>query len=249
MKHLFFLMTIVQIFSFTARAGIRKWVDIDAPAPNSLKKYEKGIKDSDLESFKKDVLQAENKAVPLLVQVMKDQHFSIKARWISTFLLTRIMQDKATPFITKFSTHPEWAMRLAALKSLLILKEKNSMVYEKALRDSSMLVRVQALENVRHLRMAELSPQIWNMLYHEENYQGDKQNKGGRERASILSSVIRALGELNYQTAKPYMLKMIKSDKYSDLFLALDFSLGKITGKPSPSGSVQSKRRYWKQIT
>ncbi|MGB0454882.1 MAG: HEAT repeat domain-containing protein, partial [Bacteriovoracaceae bacterium] len=87
-----------------------------------------------LEKLKRSTLRYSGKAVPALVQVMKESRFPEKNRWIATFLLGKIVGVKSAPFIAKFSNHPNWVMRLASLKTLLALRQTQyTSIYQKAL--------------------------------------------------------------------------------------------------------------------
>src|SRR5690606_4700649 len=88
-----------------------------------LEKFKKNYSNADLKKLKEDTLKAKFDAVPVLTQVMKDASFPEKNRWIATFLLGRIMGKKSANYISKFSRHPNWMMRLASLKALLSLKQ------------------------------------------------------------------------------------------------------------------------------
>ena len=128
-----------------------------------LAKFQAGFKaKKDLDAFNKEVRSVAGRAVPALIEVMKNAKYSDKSRWLATFMLGRAMGKKAAPFIAKFTAHPSWVMRLGALKVLLALKQHEmANLYARTLRDDSMIVRSQALANVRDLQLAKLAPNIW----------------------------------------------------------------------------------------
>jgi hypothetical protein len=195
--------------------------------------------------LKKHSFHLKEKAVPTLIKVMKTSKYPIQNRWHATMLLARIMGTKSSPFIAKFTEHPHWMMRLASLKALLGLKQNEyTAVYSKALKDPSMIVRVQALDNISQLKITTLSNQVWKMMYDQSNYTGEK---GSRKRTSIVKSIIRTLGDIKYQKAKGPFAKLILKPKYQDLVDDLDYSLEKITGKSSPD-SLDLRRKFWTQV-
>jgi hypothetical protein len=195
--------------------------------------------------IKRQTLAHKHKAVPVLIKVMKESKFPEQNRWQATMLLGQIMGKKSAPFIAKFATHPHWMMRVASLKALLGLRqEEYHAVYANALKDSSLIVRVQALDNISQLQIKPLAPHVWNMMYDQSNYSGDA---GKRKRTSIVKSIIRTLGDLKYSKAQGAMAKLIQKPKYQDLMEDLDYSLEKITGKTSPN-SVQERRKFWSKI-
>lgn len=188
-------------------------------------------------------MSLKEKSVPTLIKVMKDGNYPEKNRWMATMLLGQVMGKKSAPFIAKFSTHPSWMMRVASLKALAALDMKEyKAVYSKALKDPSLIVRVQALDNICHMQLTGLAPNVWNMMYDQTNYTG---SAGKRKRTSIVRSIIRTVGELKYEPAKPALVKLIQKPKYQDLTEDLDYSLSKISGLKSPMVSVQGRREFW----
>lgn len=183
------------------------------------------------------------KAVPTLIKVMKEAQFPDSNRWHATMLLGQVMGKKSAPFIARFSEHPSWMMRVASLKALAALDMKEySGVYAKALRDDSLIVRVQALDNISHMKLVKLAPNVWSMMYDQTNYTG---KAGSRKRTSIVRSVIRTVGDLKYDKARMPLAKLIQKPKYNDLLDDLDYSLEKISGKTSPSQSAAATRQFW----
>src|SRR3989339_1169464 len=133
--------------------------------------YKKELNHKDLFALKERTLKLAGKSVPVLINVMKSSDYPDKNRWIATFLLGRIVGKKAAPFIAKFSKHPSWVLRMASLKTLLALKQSDyGPVYAEALGDSSLLVRIQALENIKGLKLKSYGSRVWAMLYDQQNY-------------------------------------------------------------------------------
>jgi len=185
--------------------------------------------------------------VPVLIKVMKTATYPDQNRWHATMLLAQIMGKKSAPFIAKFSEHPNWMMRVASLKALLGLGQKAYHgVYRKALKDSSLIVRVQALDNISRLQIDDLGSDVWEMMYDHSNYSGQA---GSRKRTSIVKSIIKTLGDLRYKDATRSMALLIQKPKYNDLIEELDYSLEKITGKKSPNGAPDQRRKFWSNLT
>jgi hypothetical protein len=195
--------------------------------------------------LKRHTLKHQQKAVPLLIKVMKENNYPEQNRWHATMLLGQVMGKKAAPFIAKFADHPHWMMRVASLKALLGLKQAEYQgLYAKALIDPSLIVRVQALDNISQLEIKSLGSQVWKMLYDQSNYSGDS---GKRKRTSIVKTIIRTLGDLRYVEAQRPLAKLIQKPKYQDLIEELDYSLEKITGQTSPN-TVEGRRKFWSKI-
>lgn len=196
--------------------------------------------------LKRNAFKHKQKAVPVLIKVMKESKYPEQNRWHATMFLAQIMGEKSAPFIAKFSDHPHWMMRVAALKALLGLKQSEyHAVYAKALKDSSLIVRVQALDNISQMKISKLAPNVWGMMYDQTNYTGEK---GARKRTSIVKSIIRTIGDVRYQNAKKPLAKLIQKPKYQDLMDEIDYSLEKITGEVSPN-SIDQRRKFWSKMS
>ena len=200
-----------------------------------------------IKTLKEKTLAQAQKAVPVLTKVMKSSEYPDKNRWIATFMLGRIMGKKSANFISKFSFHPNWMMRLASLKVLLALNQKQFKgVYARALKDDAMIVRMQGLENIKGMKLKSLAPYVWQMLYDKSNYAGQK---GSRKRAHIIKQVISLMGDLKFEKARKPMLVMIQDSKYKDIFEELDYSLNKLNpAAASPDGNKTIKKRYWSRL-
>ncbi len=196
--------------------------------------------------LKRQTLKHRQKAVPVLIKVMKESKYPEQNRWQATMLLAQVMGKKSAPFIAKFIDHPNWMMRVASLKALLGLKQENyHQVYAKALKDSSLIVRVQALDNISKMKISGLAPNVWNMMYDQSNYSGDI---GKRKRTTIVKSIIRTLGDVKFQEARAPLTKLIQKPKYQDLIEDLDYSLEKITGEVSPNSNIELRRKFWSKM-
>ncbi|MCO4793565.1 MAG: HEAT repeat domain-containing protein [Bacteriovoracaceae bacterium] len=197
--------------------------------------------------LKKKIIKAGSKSVPALVEVMKKKVYPDKSRWLATLLLGRVMGKKSAPYIAKFMDHPSWVLRMAALKTLLALKQtKYGGYFAKLLKDKSFIVRTQALDNIRLLGLTKYAPHVWSMLYDKKNYYENKKTKISK-RTNLIKSAVTAMGDLKFQKAKDPLFKMIQKKRYSDMFNEIEYSLEKITGKRSPKGNRQIKRMFWKK--
>jgi hypothetical protein len=256
MNKILLVLLAVTILIFT-QAGLAKTTPPDPKISSALvaktsvgqdqqllNRYSKELVNKDeLLKLKKDTLGMGGKAVPTLIEVMKNGRFPEKNRWVATFLLGQLMGDKAAPFLTKFTFHPSWVMRIASLKTLLALKQKNlGPVYARLLKDQSMIVRYQALDNIHKMSLSEMAPYVWAMLYDKENYYDTKSSK---KRTTLIKDVIKTVGDLQFKKAERPLFKMVQNKRYDDIFEECDYALSKITGKPSPNGDKGAKRAFW----
>ncbi len=211
-------------------------------------KFRKNLSKKEMMVLRDEIINLKGKSVSSLIKVMKDKTFPDKNRWMATFLLGQVMGKKSAPFISKFSTHPDWIMRMASLKTLAALKQvQYKDIYKKLLQDSSMLVRYQALETVKTLSLNELAPNVWAMLYDKKNYHVSDKTKGSK-RTHIIKNVIMTVGELNFEKAKEPLLSMMQKEKYKDIHVEIDLALQKLYSKKSPDGSIKLKKNFWKKI-
>ncbi len=214
-----------------------------------LKKYSMNYADTrQIAELKAETLNYGGQSVEALIEVMKNGKYPEKNRWVATFLLGQIMGDKSAPFIAKFTKHPNWIMRMASLKTLLALKQdKFGGEYARLLSDESLIVRTQALENIKTLKLQKYSANVWSMLYDRRNYY-EPTVKGAikaRKRSNIIKNVIATIGELKFQDARGPLMKMVQKDKYNDIFSEMDLALSSITGHKSPNGDIKAKRLFW----
>ena len=60
------------------------------------------------------------------------------------------------------------------------------------------------------MKIRELAPHVWGMLYNKTNYKGVD---GKKQRTNIIKEAINTVGELGFEKAKKPMLKMIQDNK------------------------------------
>ncbi|MFN8371145.1 MAG: HEAT repeat domain-containing protein [Bacteriovoracaceae bacterium] len=191
-----------------------------------LKEFKADPNKKSLDKLRSKVLKIGAPAVPSLITIMKSEEYPENSRWMATFLLGRIAGNKASPFIAKFLKHPNFLMRLASLKTLLILKEdKRGDEFSALLKDPSLIVRYQALDNIKTLKLSKEAPHVWAMMFDEQNYAG---KKGARKRTNIIKKVVETVGELKYIPAKDKLVAMTKKSEYADIKSELNYSLAKM---------------------
>lgn len=206
-------------------------------------KFFKAKGKEDLKKLGQEVLAIGPKSAPDLITVMKDGAYPMESRWVATLLLARTMGKKSTSFLAKFIEHPHYMLRMASLKAMMGLQVKDNLgVYRKALKDPSLMVRVQALDNISSLQINELGPEVWEMLLDKKNYQGEN---GKMRRSIVIKKAIRTLGDINFRPAVVTLGKLIQRSRYEDVFGDLEYGLEKLTGKKSPAGDQVAKRKFW----
>ncbi|MEH0862044.1 HEAT repeat domain-containing protein [Halobacteriovorax sp. DPLXC-1] len=246
MKKLLLIVTILA--SLNTTAAVNQKAQRSVLTQKLERQFKYNMKTADMDKLKKQVLKLKGKSVAALINVMKSDKYPDKNRWMATFLLGRIMGKKSAPFISKFTMHPNWVMRMAALKSLLALGQTEyTDIYKKSLKDNSLIVRYQALENVKKLNLTGLAPNIWAMLYDKRNYHINEKLKSSK-RAHIVKEIINTIGDLKFEKAQGPLLSMIQKPKYSDIHSEISDTLEKITGRRAPKTSLKEKKRFWSKF-
>jgi hypothetical protein len=120
------------------------------------------------------------------------------------------------------------------------------------LTDDSLIVRAQALDNIRQLKINALGPQVWSMLYDKKNYYQPTLNGKALKlkRSNLIKSIITTVGELKLEEAKDPLFKMIQKERYIDIFPEMDMALSNLTGKKSPAkADLKIKRLFWQKMS
>lgn len=237
------LVSLTLSFSAASMASIAD-ASPEMPA-RLLTKFSTPIKRENYAALKQEVFAMGGRSVTVLTEVMKNDKYPDKNRWMATFLLAQLMGDKSAPYISRYTQHPNWLLRMASIKALTALKQKDQgPLFAKALKDDALLVRIQALESIKTLGLSEYAPHVWATLYDKRNYY---ETKVGNKRTNIIKMAVSTVGDLKFEKARPALLKMVANKKYDDIFPEMDQALIKITGKKSPEGDLTAKRLFWKK--
>lgn len=196
-------------------------------------------KNVDFSSLSHQTLNFGPKAVPVLLNAMKKKSYPVQNRWIAMFSLTKLMGKNSSKVLSKFTKHPDWMMRLGALKCLLFLKEKSyAKDYALLLTDKSLVVRQQALKNIHQLNIKENAKDVSNLLA-EINF--DKTASDD----PVVDMTLLTLAKLGHKQSIPTLVDMLKAERFKKNSATIDFSLEQLTGKKSPNGDLNSKIAFW----
>lgn len=199
--------------------------DIEAKSIKTILEKEK-ISKQQLNDIKSILKSHPKENVPILFEVMKSQKMSEQSRWLATMLVGKTLGKRSVDYLSKYAVHPEVILRLASLKSLLSLEAKDqSTVFKNALFDKSLLVRKQALEAVRKLRIDDAGPELIKMLVDKKNY--FMKNKR-LKRSPIIKDIITTIGALRIKRTKRLLVSMRKKAAYEDLFPSLDLAISRL---------------------
>jgi len=196
-----------------------------APSIEDIFKSNKLEKES-ISRLKKIIANNPKKNVPVLFSVMKNEKMPEQSRWLATILVGKTLGKRSIDYLAKFAVHPEVILRLASLKSLLSLEaQKKSHVFENALFDKSLLVRKQALEAVRKLKIIKAEKSLLSMLVDKKNYY--LKNKK-LKRSPIIKEVIQTMGELRLKKSKNILVSLREKSSYQDLYPVLDYAISRM---------------------
>jgi len=202
-------------------------------------------KSVDFATLSKQSLAYGPKAVPVLLNVMKKKSYPVKNRWIAMFSLTKLMGKKSSKILSKFMKHPDWMMRLGALKCLLFLKEKQyAPDYNSLLKDKSLIVRQQALTNIHQLEIKESAPAVSTLLREITT-----QNNTNTSLDQMTDMTIVTLAKFGHKPSIKTMIDMLKNSQFKNNSATIDYSLEKLTGVKSPKGDLSSKLSFWNSYT
>lgn len=201
-------------------------------------------KSVDFAKLSKQSLSFGPKAVPTLLKVMKSRSYPEKNRWIAMFSLTKLMGKKSAKVLSKFTKHPDWMMRLGALKCLLILKEKQfANDYANLLNDQSLIVRQQALMNIHQLDIKEKAKDVSLLLSSIK-----QQNSQEASIDQMTDMTIMTLAKFGHKASVKTLLEMLKQQQFKNNSATIDYTLEQLTGFKSPKGDWNSKVSFWSNI-
>lgn len=184
------------------------------------------LQKDDISKLKNLIKSDPKENVPVLFSVMKDDKMPEQSRWLATILIGKTLGKRSIDYLSKYTVHPEVILRLASLKSLLSLEaETKAGVFERALFDKSLLVRKQALEAVRKLKLERAESSLLNMLVDKKNYYLENKKL---KRSPIIKDIIQTIGELKLKNSKKILQKLRNKASYQDLFPVLDFAISRM---------------------
>tara|TARA_B100000925_G_scaffold87749_1_gene63212 strand:+ start:4742 stop:5350 length:609 start_codon:yes stop_codon:yes gene_type:complete len=164
--------------------------------------------------------------VPVLFSVMKNDKMPEQSRWLATILIGKTLGKRSIDYLAKYTVHPQVILRLASLKSLLSLEAgMKADIFEKALFDKSLLVRKQALEAIRKLKIQTAESSLLNMLIDKKNYYIKNKKL---KRSPIIKDVIQTIGELRLKGSKKILLRLRNKESYQDLYPVLDYAISRM---------------------
>jgi hypothetical protein len=239
MKKIFMALSLWVMFFFPSLAKGKQLTLVEMETyfkKNQLSKIER-------EELKKSVLKVGPPAMTLLTKVLRENSYPDHSRWSACFFVGQLMGKKAQNYLVKFTEHPLWLLRVAALKTLLHIKADNvGPIYAKKLKDESYLVRVQALESIAYLKLDDHAKDIYQMLFDKKNYTLEK---GKYKRSEIIKQALKTLGDFKYQPMAKGLVKMMKKESYKDLHSDIDSALTKITGLKSSGTNLEERKNFW----
>lgn len=184
------------------------------------------------------------KAVPILLNVMKKNAYPVKNRWIAMFSMTKLMGKKSAKVLSKFTNHPDWMMRLGALKCLLFLNQKQfANEYAHLLKDHSLIVRQQALTNIHQMEIKEKAHAVGLLLKDIKS-----QNENGSTIAQMTDMTIMTVAKFHHKESISTLLEMLKQEQFMRNSATIDYSLEQLTGLKSPKGGWSAKVSFWSKI-
>lgn len=173
------------------------------------------------------VLASPSKSLPILLNLMKSEDATLQSKWKGLFWIGQLAGLEAEDYISKFAYHKDWNLRVAALKVLLALKsKKNISIYKDLIKDPSMIVRYQCLENLKLLKIKSLKEEVWSMMFDEQNY---VKVDGKLKRGIIFQDILKTLAVIDQERTQKFIKKILSSNEYKDLRMTAMKSLALIS--------------------
>ena len=151
-------------------------------------------------------------SIRVLLNVAKNKQFPDRSRWLSLILVGKTMGKRSIPLMVKYLKHRNWMLRSAAVKSLKSLRSKTPTEgYRALLKDSSYVIRQQALDAIATLKIYDLKLDVLKMIGDSSNY---IKTPNGKTASQVVKKVIETLATLKVREAIP-LLKKLKSSNIS----------------------------------
>ena len=182
----------------------------------------------------------EHTGVKFLEQVAFDRTASLQTRWRAVTTMGRLDPLAFRPALDKALNSSEWFMRNSALIALLMDERSRAVAWSmRALDDKALVVRTQAVNNLRELGAREAEPLLWAQISAPHNFRG-------KESLWIREHIARALASLaSPGRVKSFQRLLVDEDERLHRWAVV--GLENLTGyKLSSEGEpVETSRRKW----
>lgn len=169
-----------------------------------------------------------------------DDKNRLALRWQAFMAMAKIAEKESLPEVEMALNHEDWFLRSAALKVITLLDEaKAYSASVKALNDSALVVRTQAVNNLARLKKTESADLLWKQLYSKNNYHKNQS-------LWIRRHIVEALAEVEGKGSEGKFIKILE-DSDSTLFKPAIKGLEKITGQKLGGVTMPPvyKRHLW----
>ena len=185
------------------------------------------LSNSDVISVKKIVDTNPKESIRKFLDILKDEDYPDRSRWLSLLLIGKTMGKKSVPMMIKYLGHPHWILRSAALKSLKSLKVTHpTSEIKKLLSDNSYVIREQALDMIQTLKIASLKNDVLQMLGDKTNY---IKTKKGIVASEVIKKAIITLVALKSKESIPLLNKLKETDAGKNISPQISDAIKKIS--------------------
>ncbi|MBK9294415.1 MAG: hypothetical protein IPM57_08210 [Oligoflexia bacterium] len=177
-----------------------------------------------------------------LKKIAFDEKKRLSIRWQAFMAMAKTAEKESLPEVEKAFNHQDWFLRSAALQVILILDPKKANDYSvKALKDSALVVRAQAVRNLKVLKNQNAEELLWQELYSKNNYHKNQS-------LWIRRYIVEALAEVATKSSEEKFIKIL-DDSDASLFKPAIKGLEKITGQKLGDVTLPPvyKRQLWKK--
>lgn len=189
-----------------------------------------------LEQFKAQGLKGQE----FLKRAAFDSMNSLQIRWRAITTMGRWDALRFRPELDKALASKEWFMRNSALIALQNDERARAIAWSvKALDDSALVVRTQAVRNLLELNAVETEARLWKEIFAKKNFRGS-------ESLWIREHIAEALARFNQANRTANFRKLLMDEDsrlYRWAIIGLENNTGvKMTGS---NESVEVRRQKW----
>lgn len=174
-----------------------------------------------------------------------------EARWVAIFSLahhgaaakntTPSIQVTTAKFIVPFLNHKSWLLRDAAIKALVILRDKTfSNQILKKLDDDALIVRTTAVQAIQALELTQFEKSLTDALFSEKNFNKEKA-------LWIHKYILDTLAHFQAKGAVPKLVELLEKSKDETLQDKVIKTLEKLSQKQFENKTIQEQKYLWRR--
>lgn len=184
-------------------------------------------------------------AVPPLFEIASDKSNNDADRYIAIMGAAKLGGAGSAPGLISLLKDSSWMIRSAALRALSfqqnLLSNKDSSAILPLLKDSALVVRLEAIDAAEKLRPEGTVEALVQTLSNLDNYHFGKA-------IWVPQRTLSALSKLHVKSVAPHLVTLLEHKNDRELQLKTMDTLASLTGmRPNSSLSHEEKIKFWKK--